>query len=197
MERQPKLLDQVRHAVRLRHYSFSTEKAYVQWIRRFILASGKRHPRDLGAPEVERFLTELAVREHVSPSTQNQALSAILFLYKHVLGMNLEWLSNVVRAKRDRKIPVVFTQKEARQVIAHLADKYWLMGSLMYGAGLRVMETLRLRIKDLYAIFWPVFAQSARNDSSPLSVSTCLKSACRVAGGTVATSDPINAACLT
>jgi integron integrase len=149
METQPKLLDQVRHAVRLRHYSFSTEKAYVQWIRRFILASGKRHPRDLGAPEVERFLTELAVREHVSPSTQNQALSAILFLYKHVLGMNLEWLSNVVRAKRDRKIPVVFTQKEARQVIAHLADNYWLMGSLKYGAGHRVMETLRLRIKDL------------------------------------------------
>ena len=149
MENQPKLLDQVRHAARLRHYSFATEKAYVQWIRRFILASGKRHPRDLGAAEVEQFLTGLAVHEHVAPSTQNQALSAILFLYKHVLGVELEWLNNVVRAKRDRKIPVVFTQKEARQVIAHLADKYWLMGSLMYGAGLRVMETLRLRVKDI------------------------------------------------
>lgn len=149
MESQPRLLDQVRHAVRLRHYSFATEKAYVQWIRRFILANGKRHPRDLGASDVEKFLTDLAIRANVSPSTQNQALSAILFLYKRVLGVDLEWLQNVVRAKRDRKIPVVFTQKEARQVIAHLAGRYWLMGSLMYGAGLRVMETLRLRVKDI------------------------------------------------
>lgn len=149
MDSEPRLMDQVRHAVRLRHYSFATEKAYVQWIRRFIVANGKRHPRDLGAAEVEKFLTDLAVKGHVSPSTQNQALSAILFLYKRVLGVDLEWLQNVVRAKRDRKIPVVFTQKEARKVVAHLADKYWLMGSLMYGAGLRVMETLRLRVKDI------------------------------------------------
>jgi integron integrase len=149
MDAQPRLLDQVRHAVRVRHYSFATEKAYVQWIRRFIFANDKRHPRDLGAAEVEKFLTDLAVHGNVSPSTQNQALSAILFLYKRVLGVDLAWLQNVVRAKRDRKIPVVFTQKEARRVIAYLADKYWLMGSLMYGAGLRVMETLRLRVKDI------------------------------------------------
>lgn len=149
METQPRLVDQVRHAIRLRHYSFATEQAYVQWIKRFILANDKRHPRDMGAKEVEAFLSDLAVRSNVSPSTQNQALSALLFLYRHVLEFELEWMNNVVRARRERRIPVVFTQKEARTVIAHLRDKYWLMGSLMYGAGLRVMECLRLRVKDL------------------------------------------------
>lgn len=149
MEKTPRLLDQVRHVARLRHYSFSTEKSYVEWIKRFIIANDKRHPRDLGAGEVEAFLTDFAVKRHVSPSTQNQALSAILFLYRHVLGVQLEWMDNIVRAKRERRIPVVFTQKEARTVVAHLQGKYWLMGSLMYGAGLRVMECLRLRIKDI------------------------------------------------
>ncbi len=113
------------------------------------MAHNKRHPRDMGASEVEAFLSNLAVNENVSPSTQNQALSAILFLYRHVLEIELEWMNNVVRARRERRIPVVFTQDEARSVIAHLNDKYWLMGSLMYVAGLRVMECLRLRIKDL------------------------------------------------
>ena len=149
MGNDPRLLDQVRHAIRLRHYSFSTEKAYVDWIRRLVLANDKRHPREMGCKEVEDFLTDLAIRHNVSPSTQNQALSALLFLYRHVLGLKLEWLDNVVRAKRERRIPVVFTQKEARTVIAHLKGKYWLMGSLMYGAGLRVMECLRLRVKDI------------------------------------------------
>ena len=149
MSESPRLLEQVRHAIRLRHYSFATERIYVHWIKRFILANNKRHPRDIGAPEVEAFLTILAVNENVSPSTQNQALSAILFLYRHVLEIELEWMENIVRARRDRKIPVVLTQQEVRSVIAHLSDKYWLMGSLMYGAGLRVMECLRLRIKDI------------------------------------------------
>ncbi len=145
----PRLLDRVCHAIRLRQYSYATESAYISWIKRFILAHNKRHPRDMGASEVEAFLSNLAVNENVSPSTQNQALSAILFLYRHVLEIELEWMNNVVRARRERRIPVVFTQDEARSVIAHLNDKYWLMGSLMYGAGLRVMECLRLRIKDL------------------------------------------------
>ena len=123
MEHTPRLLDQVRHAIRLRHYSYSTERTYVDWVRRFILANGKRHPRELGAAEVEAFLTDLAVRDNVSASTQNQALSALLFLYRHVLKMKLEWMDNVVRARRERKIPVVFTQKEARTVIAHLQGK--------------------------------------------------------------------------
>jgi integron integrase len=149
MPEAPRLLDQVRHAIRLRHYSYSTEKAYAHWIKRFILANDKRHARDMGASQIEAFLSHLAVKENVSPSTQNQALAAILFLYRHVLQMELEWMDNIVRAKRDRRIPVVFTQKEARSVIAHLDGKYWLMGSLMYGAGLRVLECLRLRVKDL------------------------------------------------
>ena len=149
MPEPPRLLDQVRHAIRLRHYSFSTEKAYIHWIKRFILANNKRHPRDMGAAEVKAFLSGLAVGQNVSPSTQNQALSAILFLYRRVLEVELEWMDGIVRAKRERSIPVVFTQQEARSVIANLTDKYWLMGSLMYGAGLRVMECLRLRVKDI------------------------------------------------
>lgn len=149
MAEPPRLLDQVRHAIRLRHYSYATETAYVQWIKRFILANNKRHPRDMGAREVQEFLSHLAVKENVSPSTQNQALAAILFLYRHVLEIQLEWMDGIVRARRHRRIPVVFTQKEARSVIAHLDGKYWLMGSLMYGAGLRVLECLRLRVKDI------------------------------------------------
>jgi len=149
MEQTPRLLDQVRHTIRLRHYSFSTERTYVDWVRRFILANDKRHPREMGAAEAEAFLTDLAVRGNVSASTQNQALSALLFLYRHVLEIKLEWMDNVVRVRRERKIPVVFTQRGARTVIAHLQGKYWLMASLMYGAGLRVMECLRLRIKDI------------------------------------------------
>jgi len=127
MPEAPRLLEQVRHAIRLRHYSFATERIYVHWIKRFILANNKRHPRDMGATEVEAFLTMLAVRENVSASTQNQALSAVLFLYRRVLEIELEWMNNIVRARRDRKIPVVFTQQEARTVIAHLNDKYWLI----------------------------------------------------------------------
>lgn len=149
MSESPRLLDQVRHAIRLRHYSFSTERIYIHWIKRFILQNNKRHPRDMGATDVEAFLTYLAVKENVSPSSQNQAVSAILFLYRHVLDIELEWMDNIVRARRERKIPVVFTQQEARSVIAHLSGKHWLMGSLMYGAGLRLMECLRLRVKDI------------------------------------------------
>jgi integron integrase len=148
MSNAPRLLEQVRHVTRLRHYTFATEKAYVQWIKRFILANNKPHPCDMGASEVQAFLSGVAVHDNVSPSTQNQALSAILFLYRRVLEIELEWMDDIVRAKRDGRIPVVFKQQEARSVIANLSDKYWLMGSLMYGAGLRVMECLRLRIKD-------------------------------------------------
>jgi integrase len=145
----PRLLEQVRHAIRFRHYSFATEKAYVQWTKRFVLENDRRHPRDMGAEEVKSFLSGLAVNQNVSSSTQNQALSAILFLYRQVLEIELEWMDDIVRAKRERRIPVVFTQREARSVIANLSDKYWLMGSLLYGAGLRVMECLRLRVKDI------------------------------------------------
>lgn len=108
----PKLLDLVRHAIRARHYSLRTEEAYVRWIRRFIHFHGKRHPRDMGAPEVQQFLSDLAVTHHVASSTQNQALSALLFLYQHVLKQEIAWIDDVVRAKRPIRVPVVLTQEQ-------------------------------------------------------------------------------------
>jgi len=145
----PRLLDRVRAAIRSRQYSYRTEQAYVHWVRRFILYHGRRHPREMGKREVESFLTHLAVERHVSASTQNQALSAILFLYKAVLEQELEWLDDVVRAKRRVREPVVLTTGEVRTVLAHLQDPYHLMALLMYGEGLRLRECLRLRVKDI------------------------------------------------
>ncbi len=149
MSRKPKLLAQVREKIRYKHYSLRTEKAYVGWIRRFILFHDKRHPATMGAREVEAFLTHLAVEGKVASSTQNQALNSILFLYREVLGTELERLDRLVRARRPRKIPVVLTRDEVRSVLAHLEGRHWLMASLLYGAGLRLMECLRLRVKDL------------------------------------------------
>jgi integrase len=148
-DRKPKLLDQVRQAARVRHMALSTEHSYVGWIRRFILYHNKRHPLEMGQREVGDFLTHLAVEGKVSASTQNQALSAMLFLYRAVLEKDFGWLDNVVRAKRPGRIPVVFTHEEALAVLANLDGVYWLIGKLLYGSGLRVMECLRLRIKDL------------------------------------------------
>lgn len=147
--RAPRLLDEVRRHVRLKHYSLRTEQAYVGWIRRFILASGKRHPRGMGATEVEQFLSNLAVRSAVAASTQNQALSALLFLYREVLGIDLPWMENVVRAKRPRRLPVVLSQAEARRLLAAMEGRPWLLASLLYGTGMRLMECLRLRVKDV------------------------------------------------
>lgn len=149
MSHKPKLLAQVREKIRYKHYSLRTEKAYVGWIRRFILFHGKRHPMEMGAREVEAFLTHLAVERKVASSTQNQALNSILFLYREVLETELDWLDRLVRARRPRKIPVVLTREEVRSVLAHLEGHHWLMASLLYGAGLRLMECLRLRTKDL------------------------------------------------
>ena len=146
---QPKLLEQVRDAIRTRHYSLRTEEAYVQWIRRFILFHDKRHPQDLGAAEVQQFLTDLAVTHHVAAATQNQALSALLFLYKAVLQQDIGWIENVVRAKKPKKLPVVLTRDEIKVVFQHLSGPTWLMASLLYGAGLGLMECLRLRVKDV------------------------------------------------
>lgn len=145
----PKLLDQVRDRIRVKHYSISTEKLYVQWIRRFILFHGKRHPSELGAVEVEAFLTHLAVDGHVSASTQNQALSALLFLYKEVLLIDLPWLESVVRAKRPQRLPVVLTRTEVRAVLVRMKGVYALMANLLYGTGMRLMECVRLRVKDV------------------------------------------------
>ena len=145
----PRLLDQARDACRLRHYSLRTERAYVGWIRRFILANSKRHPREMGAAEVSAFLTTLATEGHVAASTQNQALAALLFLYRVVLETDLPWLQDVVRAKRPRRVPVVLSRDEVKCLLAALDGVYWLMAGLLYGSGMRLMECLRLRVKDL------------------------------------------------
>uniref|UniRef100_UPI000B34D8A2 integron integrase n=1 Tax=Crenothrix polyspora TaxID=360316 RepID=UPI000B34D8A2 len=145
----PKLLDQVRDRLRVKHYSIRTETQYLQWIKRFILFNGKRHPNEMSATEVEAFLTHLAVEGQVSASTQNQALSALLFMYKEVLAINLPWLDNVVRAKRPQRLPVVLTRSEVREVLARMTGTYGLMANLLYGTGMRLMECVRLRVKDV------------------------------------------------
>jgi integron integrase len=148
-KRPVRLLDQVRGRLRLRHYSLRTEQAYVAWIRRFILANAKRHPLQMGQPEVEAFLTGLATEGRVSAGTQNQALAALLFLYREVLGVELPWMENLVRAKRPRRIPVVLSCEEVARLLAVLEGPCWLMASLLYGSGMRLLECLRLRIKDV------------------------------------------------
>ena len=149
MNQPPKLLDRVRERIRFKHYSIRIEDSYVQWIRRYVLFHGKRHPSEMGAPEVESFLTSLAVEGNVAASTQNQARSALLFLYKEVLGSELPWLNNVEQAKKPRRLPVVLTEDEVRDVLANLDGVHWLVAALLYGAGLRLMEALRLRVQDV------------------------------------------------
>lgn len=146
----PRLLDQVRMVVRALHYSLRTEDAYVGWVRRFILFHGKRHPRDLGADEINQFLTDLAVQGHVAASTQNQARCALLFLYQQVLGMERETIGDeVVLAKRPERLPVVLTREEVKTVVSQLEGVPRLVAVLLYGAGLRLLEALRLRVKDV------------------------------------------------
>jgi len=147
--REPRLSDQVRDTLRRRHYSYRTEQVYLYWIRHFIYFHRKRHPREMAEREVAAFLTHLAVERRVSASTQNQALNAILFLYKQVLGRDIGLIQGVVRAKRPDRLPVVMTPAEVQAVIGRLSGREWLMACLMYGAGLRVMECLRLRVKDI------------------------------------------------
>ncbi len=145
----PRLLDTVRAAIRTRHFSRRTEKAYVAWIRRYVLHHGKRHPRELGAAEVSAFLSHLAVDRAVSASTQNQALAALLFLYREVLGVDLPWLDDLVRAKKPARLPTVLTRGEVAAVLANLNGVAWLVAALLYGSGLRLLEALRLRVKDV------------------------------------------------
>jgi len=145
----PKLLEQVAAKMRVKHYSIRTEKTYIDWIKRYILHHDKRHPKDMGAPEVEAFLTHLAVAGNVSASTQNQAKSALLYLYKEVLGIELPWLDNVTQAKVPKRLPVVLTRDEVQGVLARLDGSMWLIASMLYGSGMRIMEVLRLRVKDV------------------------------------------------
>jgi len=145
----PGLFAVAREKMRTRHFALRTEQVYLQWLRRYVAFHHRRHPRELGASEVEQFLTHLAVVRKVSAATQNQALQALLFLYRHVLGIELAWLDNVTRASRSRRLPVVLTRAEVRSLLAQLEGTPWLVASLLYGSGLRLMEGLRLRVKDL------------------------------------------------
>ncbi len=148
-QKPPKLLDRVRETLRTNRYSPRTEQVYVEWIKRFIRFHGVRHPQEMGAEEVKAFLSHLATQMNVAASTQNQAFSALLFLYQEVLKQRLPWIDDIVRAKRPAKVPVVFTQEEARTVLSKMNGTPRLMAHLLYGSGLRVMECVRLRVKDV------------------------------------------------
>ena len=148
-KRPPRLLDAVRDQIRLRNFSIRTEQVYVDWCKRFILFHGKRHPAEMGSPELEAFLTHLAVQRNVSAGTQNQARSAVLFMYRHVLNMQLPWLNEVVRAKASQHLPVVLTHREVKALLDELSGTHALVASLLYGTGMRLLEGLRLRIKDI------------------------------------------------
>jgi integrase len=172
-----RLLDRVRAACRLRHYSLRTEEAYVAWIKRFILFHNKRHPLEMGAAEINAFLTDLAVAGHVSASTQNQAFSALLFLYQKVLDVDPGRIAGVVRAVRPKRLPVVLTREEVRRVIEQLDGTFALMARLLYGSGLRLLECLRLRVKDIDLGRGEITVRQGKGDKDrrtmlPLSVKT-------------------------
>lgn len=145
----PGLLATTRACLRSRYMSLRTERSYLAWIRRYIRYHGNRHPRELGPGHIESFLSMLATESHVSESTQNQALSALLFLYKQVLGVELPWLDQITRARRPKRLPVVLTREEVRRVLSELDGRHWLIASLLYGSGLRLHEALAIRVKDL------------------------------------------------
>jgi len=148
-QRSPRLLDRVRAAIRVRHYSNRTEKTYVHWIRRFVVFHGKKHPAEMGEAEVARFLTHLAIDDGVAPATQNQALNALVFLYRAVLDRPLGEIHGLVRAKRPQRLPTILTADEVGRVLSNLSGTNWLIACLQYGSGLRLIESVRLRIKDL------------------------------------------------
>jgi integron integrase len=142
-------MDMVRARMRRANYSLRTERAYSDWIRRFILANGKRHPAEMGAEEVEGFLSQLAVQGNVAAATQNQALAALLFLYRELLSLELPWMTSIIRAKRPQRLPVVLTREEVAGLLNQLTGAHWLQAALLYGSGMRLLECLRLRIKDV------------------------------------------------
>ena len=148
-EQSPRLLDRVRNVIRCKHYSIRTEQSYVDWIKRYIYFHNKRHPKDMGESHISDFLTYLAVKKKVASSTQNQAMCALVFLYREVLKKDIGDFEGLIRAKKTQKLPVVFTREEVKQILLQLNGANWLMGQLIYGAGLRVMECVRLRVKDV------------------------------------------------
>jgi integron integrase len=165
-----KLLDQVRDAIRTRHYSIRTEEAYIRWIRQYILFFDKRHPATLGPQAISTFVSHLAVRRNVTASTQNQALSALLFLYREVLDQHIDWVDDIERAKRPKRLPVVFTKEEAQAVLTHLRGDKWLMASLLYGSGLRLMECVRLRVKDVDFMRLQIIVRAGKGDKDRVTI---------------------------
>jgi len=179
-DQKPKLLEQVRDALRARHYSLRTEEAYLQWIRRFIIFHHKRHPQEMGVEEVNQFLSDLAVTHRVAASTQNQALSAVLFLYKAVLHQDLGRIEDVVRAHKPKKLPVVLTRAEVKAILQCLSGPPWLMASLLYGSGLRLLECLRLRAKDIDFAYHQITVRDGKGSQDrvtvlPLNVQSALQ----------------------
>ncbi|MBN1474250.1 MAG: integron integrase [Syntrophaceae bacterium] len=166
----PKLLDQLSQAMRSRHYSRKTEATYIHWIKRFIFFHNVRHPKDMAEPEINAFLTNLAVKEHVSASTQNQALCAIIFLYKYVLDRKIGDIGEVIRAKKSVRLPVVMTKSEVKAILENLKDDKWIIAYLMYGAGLRLMECLRLRIQDLDFSKNQIIVRSGKGDKDRITM---------------------------
>ena len=163
----PKLLDLVRDAIRLKHYSIRTERTYIDWIRRYIYFHNKQHPKDLQERHISRFLTYLAVDRKVAASTQNQALCALVFLYREVLKIQLGEFGEIAWAKKPIKLPVVFTREEVKQVLLQLTGANWLMGQLLYGAGLRVFECVRLRVKDVDFGYGQIVVRDGKGVISP------------------------------
>lgn len=145
----PRLMDRVRASLRVAHYALSTERTYCHWIKRYILFHGKRHPLEMGAPEIEAFLSHLATVENVSANTQNQAMHAVLYLYKHALGVDLPWLDGITRARESKRLPAVLTQRETLALLRHVHGTSGTIIKLLYGTGMRLLEGLRLRVKDL------------------------------------------------
>ena len=164
------LFEVARERMRSRHMALRTEQTYLQWMRRYVKFHGRKHPRDLGPAEVEAFLTHLAVNVKVSASTQNQALQALLFLYRQVLGIELPWLDNVTRASRPKRLPVVLSAAEVRAVLSHLEGTSWLIANLLYGSGLRLMEAHRLRVKDLLLERGEIMVRDAKGGKDRVTV---------------------------
>lgn len=163
-------MESVRQALRVRHYAYSTEKAYLAWVRAFIVHCGRRHPRDLGAEDVRRFLTHLAIERRVAPSTQNQALSAILFLYRHVLEVEPPWIEGAARAKRRGYVPTVLTCDEVRALLDQLSGTPRLIADLLYGSGMRRIEALRLRVGDIDFGYRQLILRSAKGNKDRVTV---------------------------
>jgi integron integrase len=166
----PRLLDVARERMRVRRLALRTEKTYLTWIRQYVAFHGRRHPRELGAEAVEQFLTHLAVRRKVAASTQNQALQAILFLYRYVLEVDLPWLENVTRAARPKRLPVVLSREDVRSLLARLDGTPWLVANLLYGGGLRLTEGLRVRVKDLCLDRGELVVRSGKGDKDRVTV---------------------------